>query len=54
MRGNDGVVHEDLYEETAKSMEGVLPDECYGQGKVYGCPVEVVWQDRDSIKAKCW
>ena len=36
MRGKDDVVDEDLYEGTAKSMEGVLSDECYGQAKVEG------------------
>ena len=29
MRGKDNVVKEELYEGTAKSMEGVLADECY-------------------------
>lgn len=48
MRGNDNVVEEDLYQGTAKSMEGVLSDECYKQAKVEGCSVEVVWQDGDS------
>ena len=52
MHGNDDVVDEDLYEGTAKSMEGVLWDECYGQAKVEGCSVEVMWQDRDSSSAK--
>ena len=52
MRGNDDVVDDDLYEGTAKSMEGVLSDECYEQAKVEGCSVEVVWQDGDSSSAK--
>lgn len=52
MRGNDDVVDDDLYEGTAKSMERVLSDECYGQAKVEGCSVEVVWQDGDSSPAK--
>ena len=34
MHGNDDIVDEDLYERTAKSIEGVLSDECYGQAKV--------------------
>ena len=42
MHGNDDVVDEDLCEGTAKSMEGVLSDKCYGQAKVEGCSVEVV------------
>ena len=29
MCGNDDIVEEDLYQGTAKSMEGVLLDECY-------------------------
>ena len=52
MRGNDDVVEEDLYQGTAKSMEGVLFDECYEQAKVEGCCVEVVWQDGDSSSTK--
>lgn len=36
MRGNDDLVDDDLYEGTAKSMERVLSDECYGQAKVEG------------------
>ena len=35
MRGKDDVV-EELYEGTAKSMEGVLADECYEQAKNEG------------------
>lgn len=41
-------VGKDLYEETAKSMEGVLLDEYYGKAKVEGCSFEVMWQDGDS------
>ena len=37
MHGNDDIVEEDLYQGTAKSMEGVLSDECYEQAKVEGC-----------------
>lgn len=51
-QGKDGVVEEGLYEGTAKSMEGVLPEECYEQAKNEGCKVEVVWQDGDSSAAK--
>ena len=46
------MVEEDLYEGTAKSMEGVLSNECYAQAKDEGCCVEVVWQDGDSSSAK--
>lgn len=42
MRGRDDVVEDDLYQGTAKSMEGVLSDECYEQAKVEGSSVEVV------------
>ena len=41
-------VGKDLYEETAKSMEGVLLDEYYVKAKVEGCSFEVMWQDGDS------
>ena len=36
MRRKDDVVEEELYEGTAKSMEGVLADECYEQAKNEG------------------
>ena len=52
MRGKDDVVEADLYEGTAKSMEGVLSNECYEQAKDEGYWVEVVWQDGDSSSAK--
>lgn len=52
MRGNDDVIEEDLYEGTAKPMEGVLADECYKQAKEEGCVVNTVWQDGDSSSAK--
>lgn len=52
MRGKDDVVEEELYEGTAKLMEGVLANECYEQPKNEGCKVEVVWQDGDSSAAK--
>lgn len=37
---------------TAKSMEGILSDECYHQAKSEGCNVVVVWQDGDSSSQK--
>ena len=37
---------------TAKSMEGILADECYHQAKSEGCNVVVVWQDGDSSSQK--
>ena len=52
VRGKDDVVEEELYEGTAKSMEGVLADECYEQAKNERCKVEVVWQYGDSSAAK--
>ena len=52
MRGRDDVVEDELFEGTAKSMEGVLASECYEQAKSEGCKVEVVWQDGDSSAAK--
>ena len=52
MRGKDDVVEDELYEGTAKSMEGILAEECYKQAKDEGCKVEVVWQDGDSSAAK--
>ena len=54
MRGKDNVAEEELYEGTAKSMEGTLADECYGQAKNEGCKVKVVWQDHPTGKVhKC-
>lgn len=52
MRGNDDIVEEELYEGTAKSMEGVLAGECYKQAKDEGCCINTVWQDGDSSSAK--
>ena len=52
MRGRDDVIEDELFEGTAKSMEGVLASECYEQAKSEGCKVEVVWQDGDSSAAK--
>ena len=52
MRGKDGIVEDDLYEGTAKSMEGMLADECYKQAKDEGCDIAVVWQDGDSSSQK--
>lgn len=49
-RGNQE--DDDLFLGTAKSMEGVLPDECYRQAKDEGCNIVVVWQDGDSISQK--
>ena len=52
MRGKDDVVEDVLFEGTAKSMEGILVEECYKQAKEEKCKVEVVWQDGDSSVAK--
>ena len=52
MRGKDDVVEEELFEGTAKSMEGILAEECYKQARDEGCKVEVVWEDGDSCAAK--
>jgi len=52
MRGNDDVVEDELFEGTAKSMEGILAEECYKEARGEGCKVEVVWQDGDSSSAK--
>ena len=51
MRGKD-VVDDDLYEGTAKLMEGFLVEECYKEAKDEGFKVKVVWQDVDSSAAK--
>ena len=48
MRGIYNVIEEELYEGTAKSMEGVLADQCYQQVKAEGCKVNTVWDDGDS------
>ena len=48
MRGKDGVLEDELFEGTAKSMEGILAEECYKEARDEGCKVEVVWQDGDS------
>lgn len=42
MRGKDTVVNKELFEGTAKSMEGILAEECYKQAADEGCKVEVV------------
>ena len=52
MRGRDDVVEDEVFEGTAKSMEGVLAEECYKEARDEGCKVEVVWQDGDSSSAK--
>ncbi|EDO39153.1 predicted protein [Nematostella vectensis] len=43
---------DELYKGTAKSMEGVLAEECYRQAKNEGCDIAVVWQDGDSTAKK--
>lgn len=43
---------DELYMGTAKSMEGVLADECCQQAKDEGCNIVVVWQDGDSSSQK--
>jgi len=48
----DDVIEYDLYEGTAKSMEGMLADEWYKQAKDEGCDIVVVWQDGDSSSQK--
>lgn len=45
LRGKDDVVEDELFEGTAKSMEGILVEECYKQEKE-----EVVWQDGESLE----
>ena len=52
MRGKDGVVEDELFEGTAKFMEGIPAEECYKEARDEGCKVEVVWQDGDSSSAK--
>lgn len=52
MRGKDDVVEDELFEGTAKSMEGILAEKCYKEARDEGCKVEVVWQDGDSSSAK--
>jgi len=52
MQSSGYVIEEDLYEKTAKSMEGVLADKCYTQAKEEGCVMNTVWQDGDSSSAK--
>ena len=42
MRGKDDVVEDELFEGTAKSMEGILAEECYKEARDEGCKVEVV------------
>ena len=50
--GGDDIIDHELYAGTAKSMEGVLADECYQQAKDEGCVINTVWQDGDSSSAK--
>lgn len=52
MQGKDTVVNKELFEGTAKSVEGILAEECYKQAADEGSKVEVVWQDGDSSAAK--
>ena len=52
MSGKDDVVDEELFEGTAKSMEGFLAGECYKEAREEACKVEVVWQDGDSSASK--
>ena len=47
-----GSEDKDLFLGTAKSMEGILADECYEQAKREGFDIEVVWQDGDSNSQK--
>lgn len=51
MREND-VVEDEFFEGRAKSMEGILAEECYKEARDEGCKVEVVWQDGDSSSTK--
>ena len=53
MRGDDDIVDEELYEGTAKSMEGVLADECYRQAKRKGCKINTVWQADPEMSKTC-
>ena len=50
--GGDDVIDDELYAGTAKSMEGVLADECYQQAKDEGYVINTVRQDGDSSSAK--
>ena len=50
--GGDDIIDDKLYAGTAKSMEGVLVDECYQQAKDEGCVINTVWQYGDSSSAK--
>lgn len=52
MHGKDDVVDEELFEGTAKSMEGFFAGECYKEAREEGCKGEVVWQDGDSSASK--
>lgn len=45
-------MEDELFEGTAKSMEGILAEECHKQAKEEKYKMEVVWQDGDSSAAK--
>ena len=49
----NGAVEDALFEGTAKSMEGMLAEECYKEASDEGCKVEVVWHDRLKKREKC-
>ena len=54
MKGKDDVVEEELFERTAKSMEGILPEKCYKQAKEEEYKVEVVGKMATQVLQRQW
>ena len=52
MRGSDTIITEELYQGTAKSIEGYLAGVLFEKAKEEGCTIEINWQDQDSSSEK--
>ena len=52
MRGSDTIITDELYQGTAKSIEGCLAGVLFEKAKEEGCTIEINWQDQDSSSEK--
>ena len=52
MRGSDPIITDELYQGTAKSIEGYLAGVLFEKAKEEGCTIEINWQDQDSSSEK--
>ena len=52
MRGSDTIITDELYQGTAKSIEGYLAGVLFEKAKEEGCTIEINWQDQDSSSEK--